>query len=137
MGGMGARGLLFGTLAPGALVALVACGRAGGIEAAEVDGAVRGVRAADEAGAREDPQAGYYLGLAERELGRAVGQLRVRDAGGARGWARRAWADAEVARMLAIEAETRGAAQRTEADADAISRAIDASGRGTAPGRGR
>jgi hypothetical protein len=130
MGGMGASWLLPAT------VALVACGHAAGIEGAEVARATRGVRAAYEAGAYEAPGPGFYLELAESELDRAVGQLRVRDAAGARGWARRAWADAEVARLLAIEAATRGAAQHTEDEAEAISRALDAADWQPSPRRG-
>jgi hypothetical protein len=108
-----------------AVVVLGACAPAAGIGAAEVDRAARGVHAADEAGAREVPQAGGYLELAERELARAEGQLLGRDADGARGWARRAWADAEVARILAVEVATRAAAQYTQAEAEAVSRALD------------
>jgi len=83
------------------------------------------VYAADEAGAREVPEAGGYLELAERELARAQGQLLSHDAEGARGWARRAWADAEVARILAVEVATRAAAKYTQEEAEAVSRALD------------
>src|SRR5215468_830114 len=97
-------------------VAAVAAAACGGVEyrSGDVVQAARGVGAAAEAGAREDPRAAYYLELAERELLRADLQGRVGDEEGARGWANRAAADAEVARLLAIEAATRGAAQRTE-----------------------
>jgi hypothetical protein len=117
-------------------IVLGACGPAAGLERDEVARATLSVHAADEAGAREAPEAGYYLGIAERELDRALGQLRVHDAQGARGWARRAWADAEVARLLSIEAATRGAAQHTEDDAERILRARDAGTVGAMPGRG-
>jgi len=116
-------GVLLLTLAS---AAPAACG---GVERApaEVAGAVREVSAAGEAGAREDPRASYFLELARRELYRARVQARVGDAEGARGWAARAGADAEVARMMAIETATRGAAQRTEDQAEELSRAIDGS----------
>jgi hypothetical protein len=129
--GKGARWLLLPAVA-----ALGACARTAGIEGAEVARATQGVRAAYEAGASEAPRPGVYLGLAERELARALGQLRVHDAGGARGWARRAWADAEIARLLAIEAATRGAAQHTEDEAEAISRSLDAEAWGPPRGGG-
>jgi hypothetical protein len=83
------------------------------------------IQEACQAGGREDPGAAYYLALAERELARARLLVRVRDAAGARGWARRAAADGDVARMLALEVAVRGAAARTEADASALSRALD------------
>src|SRR4051812_5830726 len=85
-----------------ASVAPVACGGAGR-GTAEVARAARQLDAAGEAGAREDPQASYYLDLAEREIHRARVQARLGDAEGARGWAARAGCDAELARMLAIE----------------------------------
>ena len=132
MGGMRWTGATW--LLP-ALVALAGCGHTSGTEGAEVARATRGVRAAYEAGANEAPHARYYLGLADRELERSLHQLRARDAGGSRGWARRAWADAELARMLAVEAETRGAAQHTEDEAEAISRALDAGAWGPAQRR--
>jgi hypothetical protein len=78
------------------------------------------------AGGREDPSASYYLALAERELARARALFGVHDAEGARGWARRARADAEVARLCAIEVAVRESARRTEADAAAIERRIEA-----------
>lgn len=130
MRGMGAGCLLPAAFALGACAPVVATG------AAEVERAARGVQAADEAGAREVPEAGGYLGLAEHELARAEIELRVRDAAGAKGWARRAWADAEVARILAVERATRAAAQHTEEEAEAISRALDAGGFGPGAGRG-
>jgi len=67
------------------------------------------------------------LALAERELGRARILAEAGDVAGARGWARRAAADADVARMLAIGASVRAAARRSEDDAEAIDR--DLSGR--------
>ncbi|APR80636.1 Hypothetical protein A7982_05983 [Minicystis rosea] len=84
------------------------------------------VREAGESGGREDPAAAYYLALAERELARAEVQARVRDREGARSWARRARADAEMARLLAVEAAVRGAAQRAEDHAEALYREIEA-----------
>jgi hypothetical protein len=83
------------------------------------------LREAAEAGGREDPGAAYYLSLADRELSRARMLVEVRDAEGAWSWARRAAADADVARLLAYEASVRAAALRTEADADAIERRIE------------
>jgi hypothetical protein len=106
-----------------AVASTAACGGTGR-RSVDVVQAARRVHAAGEAGAREDPRAAYYLELAERELRRAELQARVGDDEGALGWAGRAGADAEVARLLAIEAATRGAAQRTEDQADAVSRAL-------------
>jgi hypothetical protein len=97
----------------------------------EADRAAAAVDGAVDVGSREDPGAAYYLSLAERELGRTRLLLRVGDAQGARSWARRALADADVARLLAIEVAVRTAAQRTEAEAEALSRELDG-----APGRG-
>src|SRR5579871_6747946 len=70
------------------------------------------LRDAREAGGREDPSAAYYLELAERELARARA-LAAHDPEGAASWARRADADADVARMLALEVAVRRSAQRT------------------------
>ncbi len=103
--------------------ALGAC--CGSVEVVAVTQAGREVLAAVEAGARADSEAAYYLALAEGELARASVQLRVGDAAGARGLAARAGADAGVARMLAVEAATRGAALRSEDQAEAIWRALD------------
>jgi hypothetical protein len=110
-------------LVTAATASAAACG---GAEPRSVDvvQAARRVSAAGEAGAREDPRAAWYLDLAERELRRAEIQAGVSDEEGARGWAARAGADAEVARLLAIEAATRGAAQRTEEQAETLSRAL-------------
>jgi hypothetical protein len=83
------------------------------------------IREAAEAGGREDPVAAEYLALAERELARAQLLSRVRDAEGARSWARRAAADADVARLLALEVALRDAARRTEADAEALYRKLE------------
>lgn len=85
------------------------------------------IRETTEAGGREDPAAAWYLARAEQELARAKMLAGAGDAAGARGWARRAAADADVARMLAIGAATRASARRTEDDAEAIFR--DLSGR--------
>lgn len=85
------------------------------------------IRETDDMGGREDPAAARYLALAERELGRARILAEAGDVAGARGWARRAAADADVARMLAIGASVRAAARRSEDDAEAIDR--DLSGR--------
>jgi hypothetical protein len=83
------------------------------------------IREAAAAGGREDPAASHYLALAERELSRAEILWRVRDAEGARSWARRAAADADVARLLALEVALRDAARRTEADAEALYRKLE------------
>jgi hypothetical protein len=91
----------------------------------EADSAAAAVDGAVEVGGREDPGAVYYLALAERELGRTRVLLRVGDLQGARSWARRALADAEVARLLAVEVSVRAAARRTEADVEALSRELD------------
>jgi hypothetical protein len=92
-------------------------------ELGRADAAVRG---AEEIAAPEDPGAVYYLELASRELARGQRLARLHDVEGARGWARRAEADADVARMLAIEAAARSAAQRTEDDAMTLEHAIEA-----------
>lgn len=93
----------------------------------EADRAAAAVHAAAEVGAREDPGAVYYLALAERELARSRLLLRVGDAQGAQSWALRAVADADVARLLAVEVAVRAVAQRTEADAQALSLELDGS----------
>ncbi len=93
------------------------------------------VRAANEAGAHEDPRAAGSLDLAEGELSRARVELGAGDVAGARAWAERARADAGLSRMLAIEAATRGAAQRSEDDALALSRALDDGGHAPKPPR--
>ena len=107
------------------LLALVLGACCGSAEVAAVSRAAREVRAATDAGAREQSQAAYFLALASSELARADVQLRVGDAEGARSFAARARADAALARMLAIEAAARGAALRSEDDAEALSRALD------------
>lgn len=84
------------------------------------------IRESVEAGGREDPSAAYYLELAERELARARLLVRAHDAEGARSFARLARADAEVARLCAIEAAALDAARRTEADAMELERRIEA-----------
>jgi hypothetical protein len=84
------------------------------------------VREAGEAGGREDPAALYYLDLADRELLRARVLVEARDPEGARRWARRAEADADVARLLAVEAAARAAALRTEEHAAALFRTLEA-----------
>ena len=94
--------------------------------APELGRAEAAVASAEEMVAPEDPGAAYYLDLASRELARGRALQGLHDVEGARGWARRAQADADVARMLAVEAVTRGAAQRTEDDAMALERAIEA-----------
>lgn len=91
----------------------------------EADRAASAIGEAGAAGGREDPGAAHYLALAERELARTRLLLRVGDAQGARSWARRALADADVARMLSLEATVRAAAQRTEQDAQALSLELD------------
>jgi hypothetical protein len=94
--------------------------------APELGSAQAALSGAQEIVAPEDPGAAYYLTLASRELARGRALQGIHDVEGARGWARRAQADADVARMLAVEAATRGAAQRTEDDAMALERAIEA-----------
>lgn len=83
------------------------------------------IRESIEAGGREDPNAAYYLALAERELARARILAGAHDAEGAKSFARRARADAEIARLCAIEAAARDAARRTEADAMEIERRLE------------
>ncbi len=105
------------------------CGACGAGPAAVAAGAVaeppRAVQAAGEAGAHEEAVAGDYLERAERELLRASVALRSGDPEGARSLGDRAGADAAVATMLAAEAAARGAALRSEDDAEALSRALD------------
>jgi hypothetical protein len=107
-------------------LASATAGGCGGVPqgAADVDQAARELHAAEEAGAREDAQASYYLDLGERELRHARGQLGVGDVEGARSWAARAGADAQLAAMMAIEEATRGAAQRSADEAEAIARGL-------------
>jgi hypothetical protein len=107
-------------------VLALALGACAGTPEVEVIRAERGVFAATEAGAREDARAALSLMLAERELGRARVLAEAHDVEGALAWARRAQADADVARLYAIEALTRGAAERTEDAARGLSRALDA-----------
>jgi hypothetical protein len=122
MSRMRARLLLLAVLT----AALGACGAGPSANAvAAVDRASRSVQAADEAGARADAMAGDYLERAERELHRAGVQLRAGDPEGAQSFGDRAGADAAVARMLAILAAARDAAQRSDDDAEALSRALD------------
>lgn len=120
---MVARGILITVVAG----ALGACGGAaqGTVEVARAAGAMGAAR---EAGASQVPQAAGALDLAERELRRARAQLEVGDVEGARTWAARARADAGLSRMLAIEAATRGAAQRSEASALSLSQALENGG---------
>jgi hypothetical protein len=125
---MGARVFLITV----AVAALEACGGAAQ-DMVEVTRAAAAVRAAGEAGARDAPRAASSLELAEHELRRARTQLGVGDVAGARSFADRACADAELARMLAIEAATRDAAQRSEDFAQDLSRALDAKSAKRAP----
>ena len=107
-------------------VATLVSGCVPAIAAPDIGTADALIRECVAAGGREDPSASYYLALAERELARARVLFDARDAEGARGWARRARADADVARLCAIEIAVRASAQRTEADAAAIERRIEA-----------
>jgi hypothetical protein len=113
-------------------VAAVGPGGCGGAQrgTAEVARAAGEVIAAGESGARADGAAALYLELAERELAEARLKLRVGDGEGARVWANRAGADAGLSRSMAVEAATRGAALRSEDDAEAISRELDRGGGG-------
>jgi hypothetical protein len=120
---MGTRVLLITVVA----AALGACGGAAE-SSVEVVRAAAAVRAAGEAGARGSLEAAGSLELAERELRWAQAQLQVGDVEGARSWAGRARADAGLSRMQAIEAATRGAAQRSEDCAQALSQALDERG---------
>jgi len=96
---------------------------------AAVARAGRELRAASEAGAREDALASSYLDLAAHELDEARLRLRVGDGEGARCLAARAEADAELAATAAAEAATRGAVERTEEAARALLRAAEGQGR--------
>lgn len=108
-------------------------------EVASRDARVAGalIREAGEAGAREDPEAERYLALAERGLARARTLIEVGDAQGARAYARRARADAEIAHLLAIEGTLRRAALRSEADAMDLERQIEARSAEAARGAAR
>jgi Domain of unknown function (DUF4398) len=111
------------------IAALASLSMMGCVETArapELGRAEAALYSAQEIAAPEDPEAAYYLDLASRELARGRALERIRDVEGARGWAQRAQADADVARMLAVEATARSAAQRTEDDAMALERAIEA-----------
>jgi hypothetical protein len=94
------------------------------LDAGPARAAEASIRETTEAGGREDPAAAAYLALAERELARARMLAGAGDGAGARGWARRAAADADVARMLAIGASVRASARRSEDDAEAIFREL-------------
>lgn len=90
----------------------------------EVARAEHGIASAEEAGARKDVLAASHLAIARRQLARARMLAEAGDAQGAEVWAKRALADAELARMLAIEAATRAAAERAEEEANDLSRRL-------------
>jgi hypothetical protein len=117
-----------------AAVAVISTGCVPAARAPELGRAEAAVGDAEGMAAPEDLGAQYYLGLARRELVRARALLRIHDVEGGRGWARRAQADADVARMLAVEAAARDAARRTEDDATLLERALDAPPPGDARG---
>jgi hypothetical protein len=108
-----------------AVIAALSAGCVQSARAPELGGAEAALGSAQEIVVPEDPGAAYYLTLASRELARARALQGLHDVDGTRGWARRAQADADVARMRGVEAATRAAAQRTEDDAMAIERAIE------------
>src|SRR5258706_6855879 len=78
------------------------------------------VQKASEEGAREVPQAGMYLELAENELERGKALMRAGQNRDAAGELAKAQADAEVALALTKESGTRAAAQRAKARAEAL-----------------
>ena len=79
----------------------------------ELDRARAAVRAAEDEGAATDPSAQVALAFAQHHLDVAARLLARGDRAGAAGLARRAEADAEIARLIAREAALRDAARRT------------------------
>lgn len=71
------------------------------------------IQAAEDEGAAVEPSAHVHLALARAALDRAARSLARGDRDGAAGLARRAEADAAVARLEAREAALRDAARRT------------------------
>jgi Domain of unknown function (DUF4398) len=92
------------------LIALSACAAAP-LRPVEFALAREKIDAAEISFARQDPSSSVYLDLAVQELGHARAALSQNDAEAARGWAKQASADADLARSLALEAKARGEAQ--------------------------
>jgi hypothetical protein len=71
------------------------------------------IRAAEEVGARNDPQAALHLRLAQEQRERALNLIRNNENKEAARWLMRAEADADLAVELARETATRAEAAKT------------------------
>jgi hypothetical protein len=93
------------------LIALGACASAPPRPAEFAEARAR-IDAAEASFAREDPSSALYLDLAAQELGHARAALSQKDLEAARGWAKQASVDADLARSLALEIKARDEAQQ-------------------------
>jgi hypothetical protein len=78
------------------------------------------VRIAEQAGARDDAQAGPYLALARQQLHEADNAIALRDYSTASSWLRMAQANAELATSLARESSARAEAMEARRQADEL-----------------
>lgn len=78
------------------------------------------VRVAEQAGARDDAQAGPYLALARKQLREADNAIALRDYDTASSWLRMAQANAELATSLARESNARAEAMQARQQADEL-----------------
>jgi hypothetical protein len=91
------------------------------------------VRTAEEVGARDVPQAGQYLDLAQKELDQGKALMRSGNNHDASLMFQKAQADAELALGLARENRTRVAAEQTKARAQALRQSIPGAAVGGGP----
>jgi hypothetical protein len=91
------------------------------------------VRTAEEVGAREVPQAGQYLDLAQKELDQGKALMRAGKNHDAAMAFSRAQADADLSLALARESKTRVAAEQTKARAQALRQSIPGAAVGGGP----
>jgi hypothetical protein len=91
------------------------------------------VRTAEEVGAREVPQAGQYLDLAQKELDQGKALMRAGKNHDAALAFSRAQADADLSIALARESKTRVAAEQTKARAQALRQSIPGAAVGGGP----
>ena len=91
------------------------------------------VRTAEEIGARNVPQAGLYLDLAQKELDHGKALMRAGQNQEAASAFAMSQADADVALALARESRTRMAAQETKARAQALRQGIPGAAVGGGP----
>ena len=91
------------------------------------------VRSAEEVGARDVPQAGLYLELAQKELEQGKALMRSGKNREAASALEMAQVDAEMALAVAREAKTRAAAQQAKARAQALRAGIPNSAIGGGP----